>query len=295
MNSTTYVIPPPPLLPEREMSPLLFIVLGLLRPGLKSFRDLLEILVRDFKYNPGERNTSLITALIRFEEMGLIVSTPVDSEKVYRLSQQGEERWNREFEHRRVLIEFWSPFYEIKAPPSRPRPKGVVTQSKPKLERAPTPEERDTMLKASYPAFRRVLQFIYSTNVRATDLIFARIENLRMDEGILMLEETTYTGKPIKNREIRFGDELRPVLREAIGKRKRGPIFLSKRGVAWQPNHLSAVFRRTKQKAGVPDEVHVSGRGGKIGAILAKERPVTRWTEKLDKIAEAEGKAVSNE
>jgi len=112
------------------------------------------------------------------------------------------------------------------------------------------------------------LLFCRITGARPYDLLNARIECFNGKKSELRLEETSLTGRAITPRTIPISDDARKILREAIGDRKTGLIFLTITGKPWAIVRLSMTFVKTRAKAGVSPEVVLSGRGGNVSKQL---------------------------
>lgn len=123
-------------------------------------------------------------------------------------------------------------------------------------ERIPTQEEVDLLLKAARPDFRMLFQALMQCGARPGELCKARIEsNIDWDEMEIVLREHKTARKTGKDRRISIGEKLLAILREAMGERKDGPIFLTVRGKEWQPAHASAQFRHLRDKLGLDPKI----------------------------------------
>ena len=91
------------------------------------------------------------------------------------------------------------------------------------------------------------------------ELCRATVADLRWDEdgerGTIVLEKHKTAKKTGKPRLIPVGKRLAELIRESLGDRTEGPLFLRPNGKPWTTQTLSSNFRRLRQKAGLPDDL----------------------------------------
>lgn len=114
------------------------------------------------------------------------------------------------------------------------------------------------------PGFAELYEATIITGAKATDLVTAQIEDLDLRGRKLRLAEKAINGRPIETRDIKINDQLLPLLRQSVGERKSGPVFLTRLGRQWNELTLAQEFRYICRKANLPSGVVWMGRGGKV-------------------------------
>lgn len=122
-------------------------------------------------------------------------------------------------------------------------------------ERVPTAGEIERIRAGAPPAFVRIHRALTQSGARPGELCRLAIGDVDFDSGLITIQHHKTARKTGKPRRIPIGAKLAPLLREAIGGRRAGPVFLSPRGKAWSPSHLSAVHRALRDKAGLDREI----------------------------------------
>lgn len=137
-------------------------------------------------------------------------------------------------------------------------------------ERIPTEEECAKILELASPEFGLIYRALRQCGARPNELCRATIADWHRDKHAIILADhktATKTGKP---RVIEVGKKLASILLESIratgsglqapagtgnpepeASRTAGPLFLTKKGRAWTPAHLSDQFRTIRNKAGL--------------------------------------------
>lgn len=124
-----------------------------------------------------------------------------------------------------------------------------------KRDRIPTDEENQLVEDLATPEFRRIFRALRQTGARPGELASAQIEDYDPESRLILIADhktATKTGRP---RKIGVGEKLEALVREAIGDRKVGAIFLDRRGNAWTTQKLSAIYRRLRKAAGLPPDL----------------------------------------
>lgn len=139
--------------------------------------------------------------------------------------------------------------------------------TKPIITRAmakPTGREREVLpdvnqvkaiLRRSNRQFSRIYRALLLTGARPDELCRATIADYDRDQRVIRLEDHKTRGKTGRPRRIPIGKQCVHLLNEAIGERSDGPIFMTATGKPWQRDHLSAMFRRLRENAGLPREI----------------------------------------
>src|SRR5262245_49130133 len=79
------------------------------------------------------------------------------------------------------------------------------------------------------------------------------------------------TGKP---RRIPIGQKLGELIRQAIGDRQAGPIFLSPSGSAWSVQKLSRMYSRMRDQAGLPRDLVLYLARHECGTKICREKGI---------------------
>lgn len=122
-------------------------------------------------------------------------------------------------------------------------------------ERIPTDEENAAIETRADPAFRLVFRALRQCGARPGELARAQIDNWDRGKRLLILKDHKTATSTGQARKISVGEKLEALFLEAIGDRTAGHIFLDRRGNPWTTAKLSAVYRRLKKSAGLPDDL----------------------------------------
>lgn len=148
-------------------------------------------------------------------------------------------------------------------------------------QRIPTDAEREQLLKNASPAFRRMYEALRRTGARPGELCAARIEDWDRPARVIVLAQhktARETGQP---RRIGVGTKLEPLLREAIGDRQAGPIFLDERGEPWTVKRLSKRHLRLRVRAGLAQDLVLYLARHEHGTKIAKSLGIAAAKEAL--------------
>jgi integrase len=148
-------------------------------------------------------------------------------------------------------------------------------------ERIPTPEETRRLLEKASPAFALAYRALRQCGARPNELCRAQIADWKrpapqdaniVSHGVIELREHKTAEKTGRSRKIAVGARMAELLREAIGDRQEGPIFLSPSGRPWTPQRLSTIYRKLRNAAGLPRDLCL---------YLARHEHGTQITRKL--------------
>jgi len=123
--------------------------------------------------------------------------------------------------------------------------------STPKLQkRLPNflyPEELDKLLEATQkPRDLALFELLYGSGIRVSEAIKLNISDVDLEEG-----EVHVFGKGSKERIALIGSRAKAALREYLGSRKQGPLFLNKRGGRLTPRSVERIIKFYSKKAGL--------------------------------------------
>lgn len=107
---------------------------------------------------------------------------------------------------------------------------------------------------------RAIIELLYSSGLRVSELTEARIENIDLDEGVIRV-----TGKGNKTRLVPVGQQARQALNDYLinerpklvrSQRTSSHIFLSVRGSSLTPNRIRQILKRRAELAGIKKNVY---------------------------------------
>lgn len=129
------------------------------------------------------------------------------------------------------------------------KPRGV------RREILPTEEQTRRIFAAGSPQFRRIYSALRQSGARPGELCNLQIGQVFFDLQLIRIaihKTARKTGKP---REIPIGAKLEAILRESIGRRQLGPVFLTPRGRPWTSRMLAQTFYRIRKGLGLPSHL----------------------------------------
>jgi len=113
-------------------------------------------------------------------------------------------------------------------------------------ERIPTKRETKMILRHASPEFKLVYQALRQSGARPNEIARMTIEDIK--DGRIELKEHKTAKKTGKPRIIPIGHKFEELIKQGIGDRKTGAIFLSPRGKPWTAANLSSNFRRIRNR-----------------------------------------------
>lgn len=122
-------------------------------------------------------------------------------------------------------------------------------------QRLPTAAETDQILARACPAFVSIYAALRLSGARPGELCGATIADVDLIAGTITRQRHKTARKTGKPRIIPVGAKLAEIVRQAIGDRTAGPVWLAPRGGAWSVPHLSRVYRQLRKAAGLPQEL----------------------------------------
>lgn len=134
------------------------------------------------------------------------------------------------------------PFAKLEKPPGRQR------------TRIPTDVEDVEVAMQATSAFRLIFLALRCTGARPGELAAATIADYDQEKRLIVLNshKTEGTGRP---RKIGVGVKLEALLRESVGDRSEGPLFLDERGNSWTSEKLSKNYKRCCRAAGLSEDL----------------------------------------
>jgi site-specific recombinase XerD len=139
----------------------------------------------------------------------------------------------------------------IKVPRTSPLPRALSEEDVTRLiEQGPPAGEH-------HARDRAILELLYGTGLRASELCRLDLVDVALSEGLLLVRQ----GKGRKDRVVPFGERARTSLLSYLREERRplgGPVFLSRRGGRLTRAGLGSLLLRAKRRAGltVPASAH---------------------------------------
>jgi integrase len=136
---------------------------------------------------------------------------------------------------------------------------GAITGHPFKIKQKPRMERRMMVIRvedqtifedAAYPALRAFLRGLRESGMRPSEVATARIEHCDLEKGILLVPNKVRKKTGEHYRPIFLSGSLKELIRELIGKRTEGNIWLNSFGKPWNPRTLPSLMRRLRIKAG---------------------------------------------
>lgn len=139
------------------------------------------------------------------------------------------------------------------------------------LDRGMTVDEVNKLLTAPMPDRERsFFRAIYDTFYRANELLMCNIENYNKDTGELVALHTKNKYNPKTKQYIKsppkqalLSKPTRLLFKSIIGNRKKGPIFINKKGNRLSITHFQVFINKIATKIGIQQVVIVTNYGKK--------------------------------
>lgn len=207
--------------------------------SLEGMRDRLRLFLEAF----GDQNTKRVSreALIAF----LQSSQGTLSDTTHRANITAVERlqsWSVRFEY---LKKPWTRRGDVRKPPQVNR------------DTLPTLEQSAQILSIMRPDAQLIYRCQILTGARPGELCGAMVDQLHGTPGemLIILEKHKTVKKTGKPRRILLSEQAEAVVRESIGDRTDGPIFLTRLRKPWVVDRLSREFRRCRNKLGLSKRI----------------------------------------
>lgn len=106
----------------------------------------------------------------------------------------------------------------------------------------------NTLIRAAAGARdRALLEFLYATGCRSGEVSQVRVESIDWAQ----ISSVRIVGKGRKERSLFFGVKPKRSLREYLGNRQEGPLFVGKAGAALGRHAIEGIVSRTARRAGL--------------------------------------------
>ena len=179
----------------------------------------------------------------------------------YRITEAGRRVWNE-------TADFW--LFTIKqatgkakrrkrARPEREFRVDPLRYRAPRPDRRPTPEEAERLFNGAPAGFVLFCRAIWTNVFSLDELRSLRVEDVDLAAGRLFVSLQGH------RKRLPIAPELRPLIQNAIGERRAGPVFCNRIGRAWTAACACKNFARQRRAAGLPDEIALQGHRGTGG------------------------------
>lgn len=190
----------------------------------------------------------------RFGDRDFATITPLEVDEY--LYAAGESKSDSTRRHNAVALQSLQSFALKEKLLERPI---FGTLEKPRMgrrERVPTEDEKARLLANAPAPFAQIYNALCQCGARPGELCRLRIEeHIDWSKMLLTIGDHKTARKTGKPRLIPIGKKLATLLKQAIGDRPAGPVFLTAQGAAWTPEHLSSEHRRIRDAAGLDAEL----------------------------------------
>ena len=105
------------------------------------------------------------------------------------------------------------------------------------------------------PPMRAILTGLRLSGARPGELCGAQIENCNLKTGVLLVLNKTRNKTDMEYRPLYLSPEMTRHVKEQIGDRRHGHIYLKLNGQPWTPGFLGHMVWKIKTKLGLPKEV----------------------------------------
>ena len=141
-------------------------------------------------------------------------------------------------------------------------------------DRVPTAAETEAILARASPQFRLIYLALRQCGARPGELCRATIADVDRINRVITLKEHKTARKTGQPRRIPIGQKLGELIRQAVGDRPTGPIFLSPAGKAWTVPNLSRTYSRLRDLAGLPRDLVLYLARHECGTKICREKGI---------------------
>jgi integrase len=141
-------------------------------------------------------------------------------------------------------------------------------------DRVPTAAETDSLLQRASPQFGLIYSALRQCGARPGELCRATIADIDRTANAIVLREHKTARKTGKPRRIPIGQKLGELIRQSVGERQAGPIFLSPAGKAWTVPNLSRTYSRLRDLAGLPRDLVLYLARHECGTKICREKGI---------------------
>jgi site-specific recombinase XerD len=147
-----------------------------------------------------------------------------------------------------------------------------------RLPRFLTEKEAELLIAsaASSPRDRALVELFYACGLRRAEAAHLRIEEIDLDRGMLRV----VAGKGNKDRIVPVGSYAIAALRNYLGERRRGAVFLGPSGRPLSSDAIARIVKRAARRAGLED-VHAHTLRHTFATILLNRGADLRCIQEL--------------
>ena len=122
-----------------------------------------------------------------------------------------------------------------------------------------TDAELERLMAGAMPGFRDLLICMRELGTRPKELFTAAVGQVDFDKGILLVGNKIANVTGEKMRAVFLTTKAVEILRERVGNRAEGHIFLNKRGKPWDRHVIQQYIRRLRDRLGMGKHVSLYG------------------------------------
>jgi integrase len=141
-------------------------------------------------------------------------------------------------------------------------------------DRIPTAVETEAILAHASPSFRLIYSALRQCGARPGELCRATIADIDRTANAIVLREHKTVRKTGQARRIPIGRKLSEMLKQAIGIRTEGPVFLTPTGRPWRVENLSRTYSRMRNLAGLPKDLVLYLARHECGTKICREKGI---------------------
>jgi len=137
--------------------------------------------------------------------------------------------------------------------------KGFARPAVERREEIITDAELERLIEGAMPEFRDLLVCMRELGTRPKELFTAQIGQVDYEKGILMVGNKIARQTGEKTRPVFLTTAAMEILKRRSGDRQSGPIFLNKRGGAWDRYVAQQYIRRLRDRLGMGKHISLYG------------------------------------
>lgn len=119
----------------------------------------------------------------------------------------------------------------------------------------PSEADHRTLEAAAYLELKRVLIALRESGARPGEICAVTIDKVNLKGRVMAVPNKTAKTTGKKERDVYLSVALADLIRDAIGSRKEGFVFLNSYGLPWKSKTVGHAVRRLRIKLGLPDSV----------------------------------------
>jgi integrase len=136
-------------------------------------------------------------------------------------------------------------------------------------ETIPTEAQQRKLEDAAHPELKAILAGLRESGCRPSELCGVTINKVKLKQRVMTVQNKTARTTGKKERDVYMSRTLVDLVRDTIGSRTEGPVFLNAKGRPWRPDIIGNAVYRIRKELGLPEHaVAYSIRHGYISAAV---------------------------